>query len=175
MLIKRLYGSTRLHPINDKNTSLNTSLVPSVRTDYEKESLAYRVTAIWNRLPKALYNAKTVKEFLKIIWYDAIFIVLSGQSSFKSIYNSCNKLQFCCRNQTLLMANGALNTLRDWDTLIKQFTATHLVICQCFHIAMLSVKQFVILTDCLLPPFVISCSDAKNCPNKQLQNGDNNN
>ena len=40
--------------------------VPSVRTNFGKRSLAYRGTAIWNRLPPALYGAKTVSEFKKL-------------------------------------------------------------------------------------------------------------
>ena len=36
---------------------------PSVRTNYGKQSLAFRGTATWNSLPKALYGAKTVNEF----------------------------------------------------------------------------------------------------------------
>ena len=40
--------------------------VPSVRTNFGKLSLAYRGTAIWNRLPPALYSAKTVSEFKKL-------------------------------------------------------------------------------------------------------------
>ena len=35
--------------------------VPSVRTNFGKWSLAFRGTAIWNRLPPALYGAKTVR------------------------------------------------------------------------------------------------------------------
>ena len=38
--------------------------VPRVRTNYGKRSLAYRGTAIWNRLPPALYSAKTVSAFV---------------------------------------------------------------------------------------------------------------
>ena len=43
--------------------NLHRLFVPSVRTNYGKQSLAYRGTAIWNRLPKALYSAKTVNGF----------------------------------------------------------------------------------------------------------------
>ena len=40
--------------------------VPRVRTNFGKRSLAYRGTAIWNRLPPALYSAKTVSAFKKL-------------------------------------------------------------------------------------------------------------
>jgi len=40
--------------------------VPRVRTNYGKRSLAYRGTVIWNRLPPALYSAKTVSAFKKL-------------------------------------------------------------------------------------------------------------
>ena len=40
--------------------------VPSVRTNFGKRLLVYRGTAIWNRLPPALYGAKTVSEFKKL-------------------------------------------------------------------------------------------------------------
>ena len=52
--------------------NLHRLFVPSVRTNYGKQSLAYRGTAIWNRLPKAQYSAKTVNGFKNIILYNVI-------------------------------------------------------------------------------------------------------
>ena len=40
--------------------------VPRVRTNYGKWSLAYRATTIWNRLPPAVYSARTVTAFKKL-------------------------------------------------------------------------------------------------------------
>jgi len=40
--------------------------VPRVKTNYGKRSLAYGGTVIWNRLPPALYSAKTVSAFKKL-------------------------------------------------------------------------------------------------------------
>ena len=40
--------------------------VPRVRTNYGKWSLAWRGTAIWNRLPPAFYGAKSVTIFKKL-------------------------------------------------------------------------------------------------------------
>ena len=73
--------------------NLHRLFVPSVRTNYRKQSLAYRGTAIWNRLPKALYSAKTVNGFKTLfctmqfcfavyvlILYCIFFVVLSGHS-----------------------------------------------------------------------------------------------
>ena len=36
---------------------------PRVKTNYDKQSLTYRGTVIWNRLSSLLYGAKTLKEF----------------------------------------------------------------------------------------------------------------
>ena len=41
-------------------------IVPRVSTNCIKQSLAYRGTAIWNRLPPALYSAKSVTIFKKL-------------------------------------------------------------------------------------------------------------
>ena len=46
--------------------SVHRLFAPSVRTNYGKQSLAFRGTATWNSLPKALYGAKTVNEFKKL-------------------------------------------------------------------------------------------------------------